>query len=499
MIFEHIKEKGAKRVLDTGDATLSTQEKESITAYLEKNREKGVDIIGISEGAEVAQKLYTPTDAHISLVASGLAKSVAWVKENLLFLKLAASDTRIDSDRDKFTEYVLQLLGEGYSKGWGENKAGGTNVCIMHNRYEMVGKTYSYEIVDMIENNVAVLDENGQVVKKLIVYAYIDKQAQWHGSLVTRHIDIGTLSKVSVSAWISGFEYIGSDRSNYIPEGYTTPVPYYLYGSNARVETMEISLVDIGANGSGQIEKKKMYEVRIIENVLENTNENTPENKPTEKALNTEKDMKTPANNEDVTVNLTEIALMKSVFEAVPTHLHNATWVKVVAKNLADTTPFDVPAEIAQKFEILDKKLTNVSLEVESLKLDKSNLERSTSLLKDSKELLEIEKTELTKSLSTTQSELATANKSLTALQAELAVEKDIYAQKYVAIKSQLTRLNSLELDVVRTEAAQKSISELRTDIDSLLIELSEKSKKEAVKAEQESAILKRNNDKPLF
>lgn len=492
MIFEHIKEKGANRVLDTGAATLSTQEKEQITAYLEKNREKGVDIVGISEGADVTQKLYTPTDAHIALVASGLAKSVTWVKENLLFLKLAASDTRIDSDRDKFTEYVLQLLGEGYSKGWGENKAGGTNVCIMHNRYEMVGKTYSYEIVDMVENDVVALDENGQVVKKLIVYAYIDKQAQWHGSFVTRHIDIGTLSKVSISAWISGFEYIGSDRSNYIPEGYTTPVSYYLYGDTARVETMEISLVDIGANSSGQIEKKKMYEVRAIEN--------TPENKPTEKALDIEKDMKIPTDtNTDVTVNLAEIALMKSVFEALPKHLHNTAWVKVAAKNLADTTPFDVPTEVAQKFEILDKKLTNVSLENETLKLDKSNLERSTSLLKDSKELLEIEKVELAKSLETTQGELATTNESLAALQSEMAVEKDTYIQKYVAIKSQLTRLNSLELDVVRIEAAQKSMPELRTDIENLLIELSEKSKKDAVKAEQEAAIIKRKNDKPLF
>jgi len=495
MIFEHIKEKGASRVLDTGDATLSTQEKEAITAYLEKNREKGVEIVGVSEGADITQKLYTPTDAHISLVASGLAKSVAWVKENLLFLKLAASDTRIDSDRDKFTEYVLQLLGEGYSKGWGENKAGGTNVCIMHNRYEMVGKTYSYEIVDMIENDIVALDENGQVVKKLIVYAYIDKQAQWHGSLVTRHIDIGTLSKVSISAWISGFEYIGSDRSNYIPEGYTTPVSYYLYGSNAKVETMEISLVDIGANGSGQIEKKKMYEVRAIDNTPA-ANENAPENKPTEKALDPEKEMKTPTNTD---ANDTQIALMKSVFDTLPTHLHGATWVKVVAKNLADTAPFDVPAEIAQKFEILDKKLTNVSLEVEALKLDKSNLERSTSLLTDKNELLGIEKVELTTQLEKSTTDLATANESLTALQAQMAIEKDIYVQKYVAIKSQLKRLNSLDLDLVRTEATQKSMPELRTDIEGLLIELSEKSKQDAVQAEKEAALIKRKNDKPLF
>jgi hypothetical protein len=496
MIFEHIKEKGASRVLDTGNATLSTQEKEAITAYLEKNREKGVEIVGVSECADVAQKLYTPTDAHISLVASGLAKSVAWVKENLLFLKLAASDTRIDSDRDKFTEYVLQLLGDGYSKGWGENKAGGTNVCIMHNRYEMVGKTYSYEIVDMVENDVVALDENGRVVRKLIVYAYIDKQAQWHGSLVTRHIDIGTLSKVSISAWISGFEYIGSDRSNYIPEGYTMPVSYYLYGTNARVETMEISLVDIGANGSGQIEKKKMYEVRVIDNTPTSTNENTPENKPTEKALETEKEMKPPANTD---ANDTQIALMKSVFDTLPTHLHGATWVKVVAKNLADTAPFDVPAEIAQKFEILDKKLTNVSLEVEALKLDKSNLERSSSLLTDKNELLGIEKVELTKQLEKSTTDLATANKSLTTLQSEMVIEKDIYVQKYVAIKSQLKRLNSLDLDLVRTEAAQKSMSELRTDIEGLLIELSEKSKQDAVQAEKEAALIKRKNDKPLF
>jgi len=496
MIFEHIKEKGASRVLDTGNATLSTQEKEAITAYLEKNREKGVEIVGVSEGADVAQKLYTPTDAHISLVASGLAKSVAWVKENLLFLKLAASDTRIDSDRDKFTEYVLQLLGDGYSKGWGENKAGGTNVCIMHNRYEMVGKTYSYEVVDMVENDVVALDENGQVVRKLIVYAYIDKQAQWHGSLVTRHIDIGTLSKVSISAWISGFEYIGSDRSNYIPEGYTTPVSYYLYGTNARVETMEISLVDIGANGSGQIEKKKMYEVRVIDNTPAPTSENTLENKPTEKALETEKEVKTPANTD---ANATEIALMKSVFNTLPAHLHTATWVKVVAKNLADTTPFDATTEIAQKFEILDKKLTNVSLEVEALKLDKSNLERSSSLLTDKNELLGIEKVELTKQLEKSTTDLVTANKSLTALQSEMAIEKDIYVQKYVAIKSQLKRLNSLDLDLARTEAAQKSMSELRTDIEGLLIELSEKSKQDAVQAEKEAALIKRKNDKPLF
>jgi hypothetical protein len=496
MIFEHIKEKGASRVLDTGNATLSTQEKEAITAYLEKNREKGVEIVGVSECADVAQKLYTPTDAHISLVASGLAKSVAWVKENLLFLKLAASDTRIDSDRDKFTEYVLQLLGDGYSKGWGENKAGGTNVCIMHNRYEMVGKTYSYEIVDMVENDVVALDENGRVVRKLIVYAYIDKQAQWHGSLVTRHIDIGTLSKVSISAWISGFEYIGSDRSNYIPEGYTMPVSYYLYGTNARVETMEVSLVDIGANGSGQIEKKKMYEVRVIDNTPASTNENKPENKPIEKVLETEKEVKTPANTD---VNDTQIALMKSVFDTLPTHLHGATWVKVVAKNLADTAPFDVPAEIAQKFEILDKKLTNVSLEVEALKLDKSNLERSSSLLTDKNELLGIEKVELTKQLEKSTTDLATANKSLTALQSEMVIEKDIYVQKYVAIKSQLKRLNSLDLDLVRTEAAQKSMSELRTDIEGLLIELSEKSKQDAVQAEKEAALIKRKNDKPLF
>ena len=489
MIFEHIKEKGANRVLDTGDATLSTQEREAITAYLEKNREKGVEIVGVSEGADVAQKLYTPTDAHISLVASGLAKSVAWVKENLLFLKLAASDTRIDSDRDKFTEYVLKLLGEGYSKGWGENKAGGTNVCIMHNRYEMVGKTYSYEIVDMIENDVVALDENGQVVRKLIIYAYIDKQAQWHGSLVTRHIDIGTLSKVSISAWISGFEYIGSDRSNYIPEGYTTPVPYFLYGTNAMAETMEISLVDIGANSSGQIEKKKMYEVRVIDNTPA-TNENKPTDTPVQK------EVKTPANTD---VNDTQIALMKSVFDTLPTHLHTATWVKVVAKNLVDTTPFDATTEIAQKFEILDKKLTNVSLEVEALKLDKSNLERSTSLLTDKNELLGIEKSELTKQLEKTTTDLASANESLTALQSEMAIEKDIYVQKYVAIKSQLKRLNSLDLDLVRTEATQKSMSELRTDIEGLLIGLSEKSKQDAVQAEKEPALLKRNNSKPLF
>jgi hypothetical protein len=51
----------------------------------------------------------------------------------------------------------------------------------------------------------------------------------------------------------------------------------------------------------------------------------------------------------------------------------------------------------------------------------------------------------------------------------------------------------------VRTEAAQKSMSELRTDIEGLLIELSEKSKQDAVQAEKEAALIKRKNDKPLF
>ena len=100
----------------------------------------------------------------------------------------------------------------------------------------------------------------------------MNKSAQYKGEPFVNFIRDGRFAKVSISAWIYGWEYIPSERSNWIPPGETQPSGYFYYPDGSSVEAIELSFVDMGANSNAQIMKSKIADVTVMEEPAPATN-----------------------------------------------------------------------------------------------------------------------------------------------------------------------------------------------------------------------------------
>jgi len=140
-----------------------------------------------------------------------------------------ASSTRIDFERDKFGESLLQEMAKQYEEG--------RTVVFMHNASMGIGRTYAAKVVD---------GQNGD--KELEVKFYINPNAQLPTGNAKELIDTGVYSRLSVSVFARPTDYIEADKS---PDG----KPFYSFQSGEGAAVKELSLVDMGMNADAQILK----------------------------------------------------------------------------------------------------------------------------------------------------------------------------------------------------------------------------------------------------
>lgn len=428
-----------------------------------------------------ANKAYTPSDSDITLVANGMGQDEAWVKDNLYFVKMIASDTTIDKQWDKFSESVIRALGEQYGEGWANGEIGGRTQCVMHDREKIVGRTYRYEVIDAVdaEGN-AILDENNTGVKQLIVYAYVSMSAQYKGEGIVNFLKDGRLCKVSISAWISNWQYIPSDQSNWIPPGETERFGYFFYPDGSAVEAVELSFVDMGANGNATITKQKMATVTVEADIPVAT---TEANVETTVAANVEpttaegEEKAEVEKNINLDINIADYHSMKAFWDEMPEPIRKSTaikWVSVTLKNHGDGKEFFAPDFCATKLKNMDRTLglnkeKIAELEAKVLELDGKVSENSEKMLGADldKQEFEKEKAKLTASLDSAEKRAVTAEKLL-------AIEKAVYADKYVALNAQLngTSHDSEAIEALKVIANEMEVADLRVKSAALNVQL---------------------------
>lgn len=450
----------------------------------------GLSVRDFSISTKQANKAYKPVDTDITLVATGLGETEAWVKDHFYFVRMVASDTTIDMQGDKFSESVITALGAQYADKWIEAEIGGRTQCVMHDRDCMVGRTYRSEIQDATdkEGNVK-LDENGNTIRELVVYAYVSLTAMWEGEPVVNYIRDGRLCKVSISAWISGWEYISSENSNWIPFGETEPMGYFFYPDGSTVEAIELSFVDMGANANAHVTKQKMADVEVLEETTQTTKIEPEETEKTEKEDKVET-AKVESGTTDITINIAEIETMKAYYNALPESLRKQviTWVEVSLKNHGDKKSFMAPDWCATKFVNMDRSLGKNSDLILELQNKVSELESKVSEGSEKVITLTHDNEDLQKAITQKDACVSELTSSLNQTSKELETIREEYLQKFLSLSCQYENNVTADfMEAKRLIAKNFTVIELREKVEALLPLLLDKRNTDKIQLEQEA------------
>ena len=457
---------------------LPTKEVQRIKEYLSNGGKAKRDF---SISVRSAKKAYIPEDADVTMIATAIGEDTAWVTENFYFVKMVASDTTVDLHWDKFSESVIRSLGMQYAEMWAEGEQGGRTQCIMHDRWKIVGRTYKYEIQDATNaDGTPMLDENGATVKELIVYAYVNKSAQYKGESFVNFIRDGRFSKVSISAWIYGWEYIPSERSNWIPPGETEPSGYFFYPDGTNVEAIELSFVDMGANANAHIMKSKVADVTIVDETpatpatpAVNTNvEVTVEE--TEKTVNVTANEN--SNELNLNINIAEYNSMKVFWDDLPENVRKGAaikWEEVTLKNHGDGKPFYAPDYCAAKFKNMDRTIGTQKENINDLQKKVAELETTISQNSEKMISANLDIEDLKKGATKAESDYAELKAKFEKVEAELENERKIHKAKFVAFSAELngTQHDADAIEALNVIADSFSVSDLRTKAAALQVE----------------------------
>jgi hypothetical protein len=476
--FQKCLETGTVKAFDFPD-NLPKNDLLQIKAFMERGG-RAEKTFAISK----AEKAYSPTDNDISLIATALNKEVAWVQENMYFVKMIASDTTIDSQFDKFSESVIKAMGVQYSGGWANGEVGGRGFCFMHSRTSVFGKTFKHEIQNAKDSEGNdILDENNSVVRQLVLYAYVNKKAIHAQSGLPYYelIETGLFTKVSISAYLRGWEYVSSADSNYIPKGQTNYYGYFYYPNGDLVETVEVSLVDLGANQNATITKS--FEV-TFEEAAPVQNENTEtENKEIETPI-------TQAN-KSVVIDTNEFENMQAVYESLPTMFKSkdnvVKWEEVTLLNYTDKSAFFAPDFCATKFRNLDKTLGNKLEKIAELKAEIASLKAELSSSNDKSVAIDLEKQDVQKEFATLKESNAKIEKEHSEMVELLRIERDFYTNKFVTISAQIDNntTDSNAVNAYAVLASEMTLKALRERTELLYVELLTKSKTNSISVTQ--------------
>lgn len=428
-----------------------------------------------------ANKAYVPLDSDITLVANGLGQDEAWVKENLYFVKMVASDTTVDLQWDKFSESVIRALGVQYSEGWVDGEIGGRTQCVMHDREKIVGRTYRYEVIDAVdkEGN-PILDENNTGVKQLIVYAYVTMSAHYKGEPIVNFLKDGRLCKVSISAWISGWQYIPSDQSNWIPPGESEVSGYFFYPDGNMVEAIELSFVDMGANQNAQLTKANKIATVTVDETPEATKSETKEteNEPID---GEGEDKEQNDKNLHLDINIAEYNSMKALWDSLPGAIRKGTtavkWVAVTLKNHGDGKEFFAPDYCATKFTNMDRTLGLQKTQIKELEAKVEELEGKVSENGEKALGYDLDKKEYVKDKAEKQAKIDELKAALTEVEKQLGVEKAFYTDKFVTVSAQLegTTNDSDAIEALKGLAEGMNVADLRVKSSALSVQLMNK------------------------
>lgn len=431
-----------------------------------------------------SNKAYIPADTDVTLVANGIGESEEWVKQNLHFVKMVASDTTVDLQWDKFSESVIRALGVQYAEDWENGIAGGRTMCIMHVRGQIVGRTYRYEVVDATdaEGNL-IMDENNTGVKQLIVYAYVRMSAMYNGEPFVNLLKDASFCKVSISAWISNWQYIPSDQSNWIPPGETDTSGYFFYPDGSAVETIELSFVDMGANPNAHVMKNKIATVTVIDETTAPTPTPPVETEKTEKET---KEVKDEVKDLQLNINIAEYNLMKEFWDSTPDAIRKAAlkWVAVTLKNHGDGKEFHAPDFCATKFKNMDTRLGSQIERIKELEAKVAELESTVSDNAEKAIGFDLDAKEWEKTKVQKEAAISELTAKLLAVEKELNIEREVYSDKFVSLSAQIDGVtnDADSIEALKVIAKSLSIADLRTKSAALSVQLI--SKKTSTKIE---------------
>ena len=214
---------GLPGVVAEGDSiVLEGYQKEEVNGIANK-------ILGSHEkqGKNELDKTYSPTDEDKAKVKAMVGEDV----DEFGIYQCVASDTRIDSERDKFGEAVLRKMEEDYREGR-------TVVISSHGRNMGVGSTFDAEIITASDGE-----------KELLVKFYISPAAVAPTGNALQLMKHKVYKCVSIYAYVYPTDYVPHDKSE---DGSA----YYRYDSSEDQKTIHLAIVDMGANPSAKIKSK---------------------------------------------------------------------------------------------------------------------------------------------------------------------------------------------------------------------------------------------------